>query len=154
MIVKIYYNYQKKSTNLVVSAIQIQRSVFSRSRRWSTSNCQIMAFPGNPSMRACWGWREHQVTKPLKSDPGSFMMRRCRSLSFALPCSSVFRDTCAPSVSHHQDVHSPQIWSRTTPKGTIDVCVRRFFIRCVILQNFLPQFSIDFCRILKKWCSF
>lgn len=106
--------------------------VFSRSRRRSTSNCQITAFQDTPFTRACWGWREHPVTKLLKCDPASFMMKRYKSVCRVCPCSahtqlcgSVGRLLLQLGESSSSGYsHNPQISHWITPKVLINVCFR------------------------------
>lgn len=48
----------------------------SRCRIQSTSNCLTTAFLDSPSMRGRWGWKAHRVTRLLRSDQASCMMRK------------------------------------------------------------------------------
>lgn len=71
----------------------------SRSVMQSTLNCLTTAFLGSHSMRGCWGWRAHQVTRLQRSDQALCMMRRCwLPLSVSLLSVLVFV-TCASQMN-------------------------------------------------------
>lgn len=67
----------KKTDRLTVFSLDRLTCVSSsRCRIQSTSNCPTTAFLDSPSMRGRWGWKAHRVTRLLRSDQASCMMRK------------------------------------------------------------------------------